>query len=72
MFRSIANNLNNNNNNNNDNNINFIQQKQNNLNMNQNIVNQVHYTSGNRSSTQCEQIGRFLKFSESREIVLQK
>ncbi len=42
VVATVANNLNNNNNNNNENNLNFVQQKQNNLQMNQNIVNQIN------------------------------
>ena len=41
VVASVANNLNNNNNNVNENNLNFVQQKQNSLSMNQNIVNQI-------------------------------
>ena len=42
VVATVANNLNNNNNNVNDNNLNFVQQKQNSLSMNQNIVNQIN------------------------------
>ena len=42
VVATVANNLNNNNNNINDNNLNFVQQKQNSLSMNQNIVNQIN------------------------------
>ena len=41
VVATVANNLNNNNNNINSNNLNFVQQKQNSLSMNQNIVNQI-------------------------------
>ena len=42
VVATVANNLNNNNNNVNTNNLNFVQQKQNSLSMNQNIVNQIN------------------------------
>ena len=42
VVASVANNINNNNNNVNENNLNFVQQKQNSLSMNQNIVNQIN------------------------------
>lgn len=42
VVATVANNINNNNNNVNENNLNFVQQKQNSLSMNQNIVNQIN------------------------------
>ena len=42
VVATVANNINNNNNNINENNLNFVQQKENSLSMNQNVVNQIN------------------------------